>query len=217
MKCKNCGKEIKKEFRFCPYCGEEIETGFDLFSPFKKIFNIGFRDIDKEFEEIDKKFRSDFLKEPRFGDDFITRGGGISIVIRSGTGMQPKVSIKTSGDFKQLEPELKRKFGIREGVREVEGEEEVEKQETKVRRIPKVTEEPESEIKRLGDIITIEIKLPDVKSSNDIEIRKLGQSIEIKAFAKDKAYFKLLPIPENSLIRNKSFEHGVLRIELQSR
>jgi HSP20 family molecular chaperone IbpA len=202
MKCKNCGKEVKKDWRYCPYCGEEIEEEeFDLFSPFKTLFNIN--RMDKEFEEIDRKLRS--FREP-FSDDI--RGGGISIVIRSGTGMEPKVSIKTSGDFKQIEPELKRKFGVKEGVEEIE-------EESKIRKMPKITEEPEAEIKRFGDTITIEIKLPDVKSSKDIEIRKLGQSIEIKAFAKDKAYFKLIPIPENSSISNKSFENGILRIEIQ--
>ena len=203
MKCKNCRKEVKKEWRYCPYCGEEIEEEeFDLFSPFKSLFNIS--RVDKELEEIDKKFSS--FREPF---DSNVRGGGISIVIRSGTGMQPKVSIKTSGDFKQIEPELKRKFGVSEGI------EEVEEEEKRIRKVPRVTEEPEAEIKRLGDTIMIEIKLPDVKSSKDIEIRKLAQSIEIKAFAKDKAYFKLIPIPENSSISNRSFENGILRIELQ--
>ncbi|MEM2768548.1 MAG: hypothetical protein QXL50_01315, partial [Candidatus Pacearchaeota archaeon] len=55
-------------------------------------------------------------------------------------------------------------------------------------------EEAKYKIKRLGNVIIYEINLPGVKSLDDIEIKKLENSIEIKAIGKDKVYFKLIPI-----------------------
>jgi HSP20 family molecular chaperone IbpA len=198
-KCPACGKKVEKEFSYCPYCGASLEESEEFeFRPFRI-----FEDIDKEFERIDKMFSKDFFKFPKF-----ERGGGISITIQSGTGMKPKIEVKTSGEYKKLEPEIKRRLGIKPAIEEVE--EEVEK---KPRRIPKVTEEPETKIEKIGNKQRIEIKLPDVKSEKDIEVRDLEQSIEVKAFAGDKAYFKLLPIVGN--VTKKEFKNGILRIEVE--
>jgi hypothetical protein len=136
------------------------------------------------------------------------KGGGISITIQSGTGMEPKIEIKTSGEYKKLEPEIKRKLGIKPAIEEVE--EEVEK---KPRKIPKITEEPETKIEKIGNLQRIQIKLPDVKSEDDIEVKSLEQSIEVKAFAGDKAYFKLLPI--TGTIIKKEFKDKILKIEVE--
>jgi HSP20 family molecular chaperone IbpA len=126
--------------------------------------------------------------------------------------MKPKVEIKTSGEYKKLEPELKRKFGIKPAIEEVE-EEKMERKKHKVK-LPKVTEEPESEIQTIGNKQIISIKLPDVKSEDDIEIKRLEQSIEVKAFTDDKAYFKLIPIPKDGSI-SKKFKDGILKIEIE--
>ncbi|MDI6826635.1 MAG: zinc ribbon domain-containing protein [Candidatus Aenigmarchaeota archaeon] len=198
--CPFCEKKIKSDFHFCPYCGEkvrkvEVRRPYDIFE-----------DVEKEFERIDKMFGPSFIKFPRIKP---FRGGGISITIRSGTGMKPEVDIKTSGEYKKLEPEIKRKLGVREGIREVE-EEKLERKP----RIPKITEEPETKIERIGNREIISIKLPEVKRSEDIEIKKLEQSLEVKAFSDDKAYFKLIPTKPNVQISEKSFVDGILKIEL---
>ena len=197
-RCRRCGKGLKKEWVFCPYCGERVE--------YRPKYRDIFEDIEEEFERIDKMFGPRFFKFPRI-DVSPFRSGGISITIRSGTGMKPKVDIKTSGHYKKLEPEIKKRLGVTEGV------EEVKEEERKVR-IPKITEEPETKIEEHGNEETITIKLPDVKNPDDIEIRKLEQSIEIKAFAGDKAYFKLIPIKPNSQISDRSFKNGILKIEV---
>jgi HSP20 family molecular chaperone IbpA len=200
-KCKECGEKVSDKWDFCPYCGAPLRE--KEFEPFD-IFD----DIEKEFRRIDKMFGIEF---PKFRIKPGIRGGGISITIQSGTGMEPKIEVKTSGEYKKLEPEIKRRLGVKPGVEEVSEEEEVEK---KVR-IPKVTEEPEAEIKNLGNKQIISIKLPDVKSEEDIEVKKLEQSMEIKAFAGDKAYFKLIPLPANASIVKKEFKNGVLKIEVE--
>lgn len=152
-----------------------------------------------------------FFKFPKIDMKSPSRSGGVNITIRSGTGMEPKIDVKTTGEYKKLEPDIKRKLGIRKGVSEVE--EEPEKVKPR-RKPPKITEEPETNIKRKGNKISIKIKLPDVKDSKDIEIRKLKQSLEVKAFAGDKAYFKLIPVNPNLQIYDRNFEDGILNIEI---
>jgi HSP20 family molecular chaperone IbpA len=79
-------------------------------------------------------------------------------------------------------------------------------------RIPKLTEEPETKIERIGKKQIIKVKLPGVKE-DDIEIKKLENSVEIRAFVGDKCYFKLIPIPSNANV-NETFENEMLKIEV---
>ncbi len=200
-RCKKCREKVSDKWDFCPYCGTPLkEREFETFDIFE--------DIEKEFRRIDKMFGFEF---PKFRIKPGIRGGGISITIQSGTGMKPHIEVKTSGEYKKIEPEIKRRLGVKAGVEEVSEEEE--KIERKVR-VPKVTEEPEAEIKNLGNRQIISIKLPDVKEK-DIEVKKLEQSMEIKAFAGDKAYFKLIPLPANASIVKKEFKDDVLKIEVE--
>jgi len=194
-KCKNCSKETKSEWNFCAHCGDGLVE-----KPIDDIFG----DVGKEFRRIDKEFKTDF-RFPRFRVRSPLGGGGVSITITSGTGMQPKVEMKTSGEYKRLEPEIKAKLGVKEYKRDVgEPNKEV--------KIPKVTEEPETKIQRTGNKQTIKINLPDVKEE-DVQIKQLEQSIEIRAFAGDKVYFKLIPIPTNAYV-DKEFKDGILKIEV---
>lgn len=228
-RCPNCGKEIKENWNFCPYCGEEIERleiarkkekeieglrGFEFgeFPSFEDIFE----EIDKEFRRLDKVFKSRFEDLEELEGMPIVRGGGVSIVIKNTGKGKPEIHVKTTGDFKELEPEIKARLGVSKGVEEVEEEREERAPEEfkRPRRIPSVTEEPEARVERKRDYMRIEVDLPDVKSERDIEIRKLEQSVEIRAFAKDKAYFKLLPIPPEFSILEKKFEDHKLILVL---
>jgi rRNA maturation protein Nop10 len=194
-KCKNCGEKVKDEWEFCPYCGEE--TTASRSNPFENVFE----DVEDEFKRIDKMFGSDFFKFPDLDTKMTRDDNGINIIITSGTGREPKIQVKTSDNFKNLEPEIKRNLGVRP----------VEKS---VRKVSKVTEEPETEIKTSQNKQVIQIKLPEIKSFKDVEVKKLEQSLEIKAFTKNKTYFKLIPIPSNSEILNKELKNNVLKIEV---
>jgi hypothetical protein len=195
-KCPNCGYPIEENWRYCPNCGYPL-----IFRTFGEFFEIDkfFEDIDKEFREILKGFKPFKIEEPF--------SGGISIRIESGTGKKPKIYIKTFGDYKNLEPKIKEQIERKYGIKE---EEEVEK----IKEI-KVTEEPEAKVIRKGNIIEIEINLPDVEDEKNIEVKELEESIEIKAFAKDKAYFKIIAKPLNKHIVEKKFEKGKLKIILE--
>jgi HSP20 family molecular chaperone IbpA len=192
--CRFCGYKLNSDWDFCPKCGRPVRE-----ENIEGIFSSMFDDIEKEFERIDKMFRmSDFDVKPQ------VRGGSIHITVQSGTGMKPRVKIKTTGDYKALEPEIRKKLGMEEGVKEVK---------EKSRKV-KITEEPETKKIVKGGKTIIKLELPGVKSEEDIEVKRLEQSIEVKAFAGDKAYFKLIPIPESATI-NKTFKDGVLEIEIE--
>jgi len=190
LTCPYCGREVKEEWAFCPYCGSPLRE-ISPFDAFEKL-------IEKEFEKFDKMFGIGF---PRLK---LTPGfSGISITVTS-TGAKPKVEVKTYGDFKKLEPEIKKRIGVEQGVKEIAVEEAP----------PKVTEEPEAKVKHLGLKDVVEIDLPGVKSLEDIQIKELEQSIEVKARAGDKLYFKLLPISPGRSLRKK-FSDGKLVLEIE--
>ena len=192
-KCKNCSGEIKDKWTFCPNCGENL-----VGKPFGSIF----KDADKEF---DKTFKTDVVF-PKFRFKPPVRGGGVSITITSGTGIQPKVEVKTAGEYRKMEPEIKRALGVKEPVREPE------EKPTKEIKMPKITEEPKTKIQHTDNKQIITINLPYVKEE-DVQIKQLEQSIEIRAYAADKAYFKLIPVPSNAYV-DKEFKDGVLKIEV---
>jgi len=191
-KCKNCNGEIKDKWNFCSNCGVDVKG---------KTFGNKFENFEKEIDIIDKALSTDF-RFPRFRFKPPVRGGGISITITSSTGMQPKVEVKTAGEYKKLGHEIK--FGAKEPTRRIEENKEV--------KIPKITEEPETKIQRIGNKQIIKINLPDVKEE-DVQIKQLEQSIEIRAFDGDKGYFKLIPVPANAYV-GKEFKDGILKIEI---
>jgi HSP20 family molecular chaperone IbpA len=211
-KCPRCDKEIKEDWEFCPYCGyplkekyrveEKFFEEFDDFGGFEKEV---FERIEKEFEEL---FKMPIFKIPRIKISS-PRVSGISITIYSRTGMKPRIEVKTDGYYKKFEPEIKRRLGIKVPVEEVEESEEKEVEYN----LPTTTEEPEAKVSKEGKKTIIEVKLPDVEKEEDIEVKRFEQSIEIRARAKDKLYFKLLPITGE--IINKSFKDGVLKIEIE--
>lgn len=205
MKCV-CGEEIKKNWKFCPVCGRKLKRLFD-FPNFGDLF----KNIEEQFLRMDKLFSNklfstDMFKFPNFReteDMPKIKGGGISVNIANVNG-KPTMKVQTFGDFKKLEPGIKKSIGF--------GAEEVKKVGVK-RKAPKITKEPESEMKRQGNLLYFKIKLPEVRSLEDIDIIKLAESIEVRAYAGNKAYFKLFKIPNEARLVGKRFKNNLLEIQ----
>lgn len=188
-KCKNCSEEIKDKWNFCSNCGINLK---------EDSFDDVFKEAGKEFQDANKELKMGFdfpknwLKTPI--------KNGVSIRITSGTGMQPKVEVRRMGEHKHIENLPRGRPHIEQHTHE------------KPMVIPKVTEEPETKIQKVGNRQIININLPNVKE-DDVIVKQLEQSIEVRAYAGDKGYFKLIPIPSNAGI-NKEFKNGVLKIEV---
>lgn len=206
-KCPRCGESVSKDWNYCPFCGYPLKREYMREEVFEDVFGLDEFDklIEKELKEIDRLFKMDFkIPQIRFGGN--GRFSGISITIHSGTGMKPKVEVKTYGEMKKYEPEIKKKLGVVEPVKEISEEKEVYEP-------PKITEEPEAKITNLGNKILVEVNLPDVESEESIKIVPLEQSLEIRARSKDKLYFKLLPI--TGRVIKKELKNGKLLIEIE--
>ena len=169
----------------CRNCDEKIDNNWNFCPHCGEELTEKSKNI---FDEIDKHFE-EVDKTLNFRPI-----KGMSIMISGGTGIKPRIEVRTPSH---------REVGVRT----------IEKIKEKPVRIPKITEEPETKIEKIGNRQIVSIKLPNVKME-DIEIRRLEQSIEVKAFAGDKAYFKLIPIPSNASI-NRTFENDMLKIEVQ--
>jgi HSP20 family molecular chaperone IbpA len=199
-KCRHCSEGLKDDWEFCPKCGSKIGSAEPL-----SVFN----SIEKEFQRVDSMMGSELFGFPRF-EMPKSRGRGISITIRNVPGRPPQIEVNTSGEYRKVEPELKEILGVRQ-----DAERGVAREIKRRFRAPKITEEPEMKVESTGRSQTITIKLPGVKSQKDIEFKKLEQSLEVKAFAGDKAYFKLIPIASNSEISKKEFKDGLLKVEIK--
>ncbi len=224
-KCPNCGRKIEKGFSFCPYCGFNIEeknrnkygllgrddnlninNSIGLPFGFNKIFSSLLKQVDKQFQELDKRIgeeRTNKKKKPKL------RKKGFSINISTGTGKKPEIKVSGFGpgmkNFgKKIKPK-KKKSKIKQPKLSKEKKE-------KLASLPR--EEASTTVRRMSNKIIYEISLPEVKDEKNLAINKLENSIEIKAFGKDKVYFKLLPV-SLSISRYK-LKNEKLILELES-
>jgi hypothetical protein len=74
--------------------------------------------------------------------------------------------------------------------------------------------EAKSNVKRLSDNIVYELNVPGVKSKRDVVITRLENSIEVKAYSKDKCYYKAIPL--NVAITGYRVSDDKIFLELKS-
>lgn len=239
--CKNCRRKIEKGFSYCPHCGtslinrekEEENYGFlgkkdirdledfNLFGRerselrlpfgFNTVFKKLIKEMDKQFKELDKELGKEKIRKTNIERPFI-RKGGISINISSGEG-RPVIKVRSFGnlpEFREMESQIKqpieKTIKTKSKIKPTISEEKAKK----LAKLPR--EEAESKVRRLSGKVIYEIELPEVKSIKDIIVNQLENSIEIKAFSKDKAYFKFLPVSLPLL--SYKFSKGKLILEL---
>ncbi|MFH1787445.1 MAG: hypothetical protein ABH811_01500 [archaeon] len=213
--CKRCGRKINLNYDFCPSCGNPLNKssnenwgmlGKNDFIPlnnelqlpigFNKIFNSLVKSLGKE---LNREFSN--MNQPSKKNSKEFKKSGVSIKISTIGNNPPKIQIDSFGDGNRKNP----------------------KEEIKVKRInlPKGNiknnsnlpkQEPATNIKRFSDKVIYEIEIPGVKSVEDLSITQLENSIEIKALAKDKIYFKLIPI--SLPITDYNLSKGKLILEL---
>ncbi len=226
MICRRCGKKIDRGWHFCPNCGSSLEQKGrsifdDIFSRFRREFKEMDKLFDKEFEVLDL---SPFFRAPHTPEGTRRpRRSGFTIKITRRNREQPRVDVKTFGNVDRNEvrrevAEEMKELGIKTTpMGTVQKERPYEKPkalEEKPHQEPaKFTEEPRTQVRSVGTRVMVEMELPDVKSEGNIEINELESSVEVRARAGDRAYFKIITKPERFSVTSKRFERGRLYLE----
>ena len=203
-KCPRCNNKFSKKYSFCPHCGFSMRDGekffepsFNLGFPFNTIFKQLEKQIEREMRNIDKNMDKSMLDM----EDPNPLMGGLTIRIDS-SGGTPIIKVSPMNGKPEKEKAPKESVGLRTKITEEKAEE--------ISKLPK--EEAKTTVRRLTDRIIYELDVPGVDKDN-ILVTKLQNSIEIKAFSKDKAYFKLIPVSHPIL--NSKLEEGKLVLELK--
>jgi HSP20 family molecular chaperone IbpA len=216
-KCPKCKKGIEDKYSFCPYCGNKVYEGKDegddwgmlgkddfmamddirLPAGFNSIFNSLIKNLSKEMDAQLKKGMIDETEPKKVKRD------GVSISISTFGNGPPKIKVTQLGEKQNAEfrEEKGKKFKSNLFTKEKTKE---------FTSLPR--EEPKTNVRRFSDKVVFELEMPGVKSTEDVSIIKLENSIEIKAIGKKKAYAKMIPI--NLPIKDYSLSDGKLTIEL---
>jgi len=211
LRCPKCDKKVSKNYSFCPYCGVSLKEGSEKF--FEPAFNLGFpfntilnklvKQVEKELKDIDKNLEKPLLDQDEISFKPLVKGFSIKVDSSNGNPII-KLSSLNGKDRNAKEGKFNKKqlLGLNRKIDEKKAKE--------LSKLP--NEEPITSVRRLADKLVYEMDVPGVKKENVI-IRKLQNSIEIKAFSKDRVYFKLIPLPL-SIIKSK-LEEGKLILELK--
>lgn len=207
MKCDYCGSDVEKEWKFCSRCGSARGVGLnidDIFSRMHKEMKEVLEGMDRDIEAFDL---SPFFKKPQK-----PHGSGFSIRIVSGTGVKPQVEVKTFGDvdLQKIQKQVEQQLGYKSPAMkppEAKKPEKVPNMPT-----PKITEEPKTDVRRIDSQVVVDMDIPGVKQESDIDVTELESSVEVRARAGDKMYFKILTKPEQFRVVEKRFEKGKLHL-----
>ena len=82
-------------------------------------------------------------------------------------------------------------------------------------KMPAEFEEPKVKIRKANEELDIIVELPGINSINDINLMHLGESLEIRAVSNGKGYFKIISVPKDYKIINKSINDGVLEVRMR--
>ncbi len=208
-KCKKCGEKVNSKHRFCSNCG----------TPLKKASQEDWGMLGKNDIEEQNAFPNSLLDG--LTGNMINKmlGGAMKMLERemkkeiSKENIQPKTNVRLMINGKEINLN-----NVQSQPKEIKKREKLlddfsKESLKKFSKLPK--KEPKTNVKRLSNIVIYEINMPGVKSLRDLSIVKLENSIEMKAVAKDKAYFKLLPI--DLPIIDYELEKGKLILELEAK
>ena len=222
MFCPRCRERIVENWSFCPRCGARLPSGEQSTpAPRSASFSEMFKEIERQMKEAlgsDVTGNIEFfdLKPEFINKNSLFRSGGFRVKItRNGDG-PPSIDIKAFGDVDEKLAE-KMTEAIRaqtEGAKAVHEEVQEQVEEPAPARDVSDYREPAATTRWAGDHLVVDLQLPDVESEDDIVVRKLGESIEVRAFAGNQGYFKILSIPKDAKLLGKSFKGSTLSMKI---
>lgn len=172
-KCRGCGEKVERKFNYCPWCGASLKVKTDMGM-------LGDSDEGGVNEELKLPFGMDKIVgglvkqlEKQLGN---MEGNAMPKGLKIQIGRMPM-----NGQVVQQKPAKKSPVNV---VSKEEGE-----RRAKLKKV-----EAESRMKRLGDVIVYEIEAPGVRGEGDVVISELETGIEIRVYAKDRCYVKVIPL-----------------------
>jgi RNA polymerase subunit RPABC4/transcription elongation factor Spt4 len=176
-KCRGCAEKVDRKFNYCPHCGASLKLRDE------DMGMLGATDSGRIQEELKlpfgvEKIMGSLVKqlekqlENMDLDDKEGMPKGFKIQIARGPMVHGVV---------QNNVPKKRMTSV---VSREEGE----------RRANLKKTEAESKVKRIGDVIIYEIKAPGIMRKEDVVITELETGIEIRAYAQDRCYVKVIPM-----------------------
>ena len=217
-KCPKCNSKTKKDYDFCPFCGNNFKSIFDkedygiigktdlldeqMFptaggSFFEKTFNQTMKMMERQMRTMAQEMNEESKKIPI-------------------NEINPNVKMQLFVNGKRVFPQennINNNLVQEQQVQKVK----INKMpEEKLQRFAKLKRiEPNSKMKRIGQKLIYELEVPGVNDLDDILINRLESSIEVKALAKDVSYSKILNV--NLPIIRYGLNNGNIILELQAR
>ena len=221
-KCDKCKNKIKKDFEFCPFCGNNLSSDFD----------------NEDFGILGK---NDFINDnsfPDFGSSFIDKifNQTMKMMEKQMKNIAEQANNQNKPQripINEINPNLNVQFFVngkrvfppqQEQLQNIQNQEQIRQTKVNVNKMPleklerfsKLKRlEPVSKVRRIGNKVIYELEVPGVKDLDDVLINRLENSIEIKALARDKSYSKILNI--NLPIIRYGLDNGNLILELQGK
>jgi hypothetical protein len=209
-KCPKCENKISEKDKFCSYCGFKINGKTEK----KEDWGL----LGKE-DSSENLFENSFL-EKGFTGNMLNKilGNTMKVLEKEMRKIQenpprPNTKFELFINGKRIDPK-----NIQVTSKKIERKnKEIQKIELPSRifknfsKLPQ--ENPKTSVRRLADKIIYELEIPGVKSIEDISISKIGNSIEIKAISKEKAYFKSINISLPITKYNLEEEKLILELE----
>jgi hypothetical protein len=182
-KCSNCNEKIERRFKFCPWCGKAtrpikredygmlgLDDEIKSQEPMNPLSMFG-GSLGNVFSHLTKQLSKE-LQKLDLGEENGPKG--IEIRFSTGKPLQNVVKPLNSSESNISESKI--------SIEELE------------RRKKLPIELAKSKVRRLSEGIIYEIDVPGVNSKQEVSILRMENSLEIKAFSKDKCYLKTIPM-----------------------
>lgn len=203
-KCPGCENKVKKDFDFCPFCGNNLKSEHD-----KEDYGfLGKNDFVKESGSFIEKMLNSAMKLLEMQTRNLQNESSKSSKKTFQEPIHNSLSIQFFVNGKKISKEKKPNQFKPVRINNQFFQEKL----RKLKDLPK--QEPQSKLRRFSEKLIYELYVPGVKSVEDILINHLENSIEVKALSQDKVYSKNLKI--NLPILSYSLKDGFLIIELAS-
>lgn len=223
LRCWNCGKKIKKHYKYCPYCGVELKRDEKGEEHIKRDKQSGKIPLELKLAQklAEKILGKEFVQQL---DKAITKAITISISNDEQAGT-PRINIKTFPltDFEAMKHKESNNIGRQ--VKTQKTHTDIEKLKEKAEQVL----QPKTKVRRLGDSVIYELAVPESEKTklvinqepNRVEIaipfkaKNKTSNLASKLRANPKGiYLKTIPLPLE--FKTYRFEDDRLIIEFKA-